>query len=173
MPKKEIDYSKNVIYKLVHKEDFENCNIYIGSTSNFIKRKYNHKYSCHKEDGKKYNIKIYQHIRENGGWCEWNMIEVEKYPCVDKREAEAREEHWRIHYNAKLNTIRAFQSKEVQEELDKIYNERKMKKYWENREERLKYFSQKITCVCGHIGTKNNISRHIKTKKHLNSVHIT
>jgi hypothetical protein len=170
MSKKPIDYSKNVIYKLVHKDDLLDINIYIGSTSNLVKRKYTHKCSCLKEGGRKYNLKIYSHIRENGGWEEWNMVPVEEYPCKNKKEAEAREEFWRCHFNAKLNTIRAHQSDEIQQELDNIYKERKKKKYWENREQVLKYFSQKITCSCGHIGTKNNISKHLKTQKHLNAI---
>ena len=89
MPKLPIDYSNTIIYKLVHKEDYEDTNVYIGSTSNFIKRRYCHKCCCLNKNNKKYNMKKYQYIRANGGWEEWNMIEVEKYPCVDKREAEA------------------------------------------------------------------------------------
>jgi hypothetical protein len=30
-------------------------------------------------------------MRYNGGWDMFRMIEVEKYPCKDKREAEKRE----------------------------------------------------------------------------------
>ena len=30
-------------------------------------------------------------IKENGGWEMFRMIEVEKYSCADKREAEKRE----------------------------------------------------------------------------------
>ena len=36
------------------------------------------------------------------------MIEVEKFPCNDKREAEAREEYWRCHFNSQLNIRRAY-----------------------------------------------------------------
>ena len=170
MPKTAINYLNTIIYKLVHKEDYEDTNVYIGSTSNFIKRRYSHKSCCLNKDDRKYNMRKYQYIRANGGWEEWNMIEVEKYPCVDKREAESREEYWRKHFNAKLNTIRAFLSEEEQVEVEKIFKENKKKKYLENREEVLKDFSKKITCECGHIGAKNNISRHIKTQKHLDAI---
>jgi hypothetical protein len=88
MPKIPTDYTKTIIYKLVHKEDFDNANIYIGSTTNFRQRKDRHKSHCNNENGKGYNEKKYKCIRDNGGWYEWNMIEIEKYPCNDKREAE-------------------------------------------------------------------------------------
>ena len=108
MPKIPKDYSKTVIYKLVNKEDYDNANIYIGSTANFTQRKCAHKSDCINENKKAYNQKKYQFIRENGGWNEWNMIEVEKYYCVDNNEAKAREEHWRIHFNADLNSRKCF-----------------------------------------------------------------
>jgi len=57
MPKVPIDYSKTVIYKLVHKEDYDNANLYIGSTTNFTKRKCEHKSDCMNETGVKYNPK--------------------------------------------------------------------------------------------------------------------
>ena len=83
MPKVPIDYSNTVIYKLVNKEDYDNANVYIGSTANFTQRKYCHKSRCNNEKDKAYDSKIYQNIRNDGGWDEWNMIEIEKYPCVD------------------------------------------------------------------------------------------
>ena len=104
MPKVPTDYTKTIIYKLVHKEDFDNANIYIGSTTNFRQRKSQHKSSCLNEKSKEYHSKKYQYIRDNKGWYEWNMIEIEKYPCDDKREAEAKEEYWRTHFNALLNS---------------------------------------------------------------------
>jgi hypothetical protein len=108
MPKIPINYANTVIYKIVHKEDFDNVNIYIGSTTDFTRRKTKHKYDCNKINGIGYDCKKYQYIRENGGWECFNMIEIEKYPCNDKREAEAREEYWRCHYNAQLNSISAY-----------------------------------------------------------------
>jgi hypothetical protein len=39
MPKVPIDYSNTTIHKLVHKTDNDNVNVYIGSTTDFIRRK--------------------------------------------------------------------------------------------------------------------------------------
>ena len=139
MPKLPIDYSNTTIYKLVHKEDYDNANIYIGSTTDFIRRKNKHKSDCNCEKSKSYNQKNYQYIRNNGGWGEWNMIEVEKFPCNDKREAEAREEYWRCQFNSKLNSMRAYITEEQRKELQKQYNE---KLYETNKEHRLEYQKQ-------------------------------
>ena len=105
MPKKDIDYSKIIIYKIVHKEDYDNENIYIGSTTNFVKRKNNHKNCCNNPNDKKYHLKNYENIRENGGWEMWNMIEIEKFPCADKNESLKREREWIEFYKSKLNKI--------------------------------------------------------------------
>ena len=47
MPKKPIDYSNCCIYKIQHieKEDL----VYVGHTTNFTKRKCQHKYICKSE----------------------------------------------------------------------------------------------------------------------------
>jgi len=103
MPKKVPDYSNSCIYKLVHKEDFDNENIYIGSTTNFIKRKYKHKTVCNNEGCKYYNFKLYQYIRENGGWNSWCMIQIEPYTCSSKKELETQERYWIEKLKPKLN----------------------------------------------------------------------
>ncbi len=105
MPKLPTDYSKTIIYKIIKNDDFNNENIYVGSTTDFIRRKYRHKWNCNNENSKIHNLKVYKTIRENGGWSEWSMIEIEKYPCNDKREAETRERYWYEFYNAKLNMV--------------------------------------------------------------------
>ena len=57
----------NTIYKLYCKD--ENIKeFYIGSSTNFKKRKYNHKSKCNNENGKSYNFKLYKFIRANGGF---------------------------------------------------------------------------------------------------------
>ena len=149
MPKVPTDYTKIVIYKLVHKGDFDNANIYIGSTTNFTKRKGQHKSSCNNEKGDKYNQKNYQSIRNNGGWSEWNMIEIEKYPCNDKREAEAKEEYWKTHFNAVLNSRACISLIDDKKEYWKKYSEdnkekikEKDKKYRGNNKEKIKEYYQ-------------------------------
>ena len=84
------DFSKTIIYKIVCNDlTIKDC--YIGHTINMTKRKCVHKSRCHNEKAKHYNTKIYKIIRQNGGWSNWSMILVEKFPCRDKHEACKRE----------------------------------------------------------------------------------
>ena len=61
------NYENSCIYKIKHNEDYNDENIYIGSTCNLIRRRCYHKYCCNNENNKKYNYPLYQYIRENGG----------------------------------------------------------------------------------------------------------
>jgi predicted GIY-YIG superfamily endonuclease len=136
MPKLPIDHSNNIIYKLVKNDDYDNVNIYIGSTTDFIRRKNKHKSCCNCVTNRDHNNKKYQYIRDNGGWEEWNMIEVEKFPCNDKREAEAREEYWRCHFNSQLNTKRAYRTVEQRKQYDIDYQKQF---YLDNKGKKLEY----------------------------------
>ena len=83
--------------------------VYIGSTTSFRHRKSAHKNSCINDKDPKYNQIKYKYIRENGGWNNWKMIEIEKYECCDKNEATAREQYWIDYYGDKTtNKNRAF-----------------------------------------------------------------
>lgn len=104
---KVIDYSNTIMYKLVPKNlDLEY--IYIGHTTNFRNRKYLHKNACININNKSYNFKVYKMIRDNGGWYEWDMIEIEKYPCADGNEARKRERELMELNKCNLNSNKAF-----------------------------------------------------------------
>ena len=98
MPKDIIDYSHTIIYKIYCK-DTTITDLYIGHTTNFIKRKYQHKTCCNSNN----KLKIYETIRSNGGWENWDMVEIAKYNCKDSTEARIKEqEHYDI-LKASLN----------------------------------------------------------------------
>jgi len=143
MPKLPTDYSKTIIYKIIKNDDFNNENIYVGSTTDFIRRKSRHKSNCNNENSEGHNLKVYKRIRENGGWSEWGMIEIEKYPCNNKREAEARERYWYEFYNAKLNSMMMFITPEEKKEKQKQYeldNADKIKQYRINNADKIKQY---------------------------------
>lgn len=96
MSKKEADYKNTVIYKIVCKDP---CitDTYVGHTTNFLSRMNGHKASW-----KKSNFKLYKTIRENGGWDNWQMFEIEKCPCDNIHQAKQREQH---HYNLLNSTL--------------------------------------------------------------------
>ena len=100
MPKHPIDYQKNIIYKIVC-DDLTVKECYVGHTTDFTKRKCKHKHHTNNKQSKE---KKYETIRINGGWENWSMIEIEKYPCKDQNEARARERHWVEVLNATLNS---------------------------------------------------------------------
>lgn len=98
MPKHNINYENCVIYKISCKD--ENCkDIYVGETCDFIRRKYAHK---HQSQNK--NVFLYNVIMDNGGWDNWNMEVIEKYPAKSKQEALDREQYWINTLQASLNT---------------------------------------------------------------------
>jgi hypothetical protein len=99
MPKNPIDYTQTVIYKIIC-NDLTIKQTYVGHTTDFTSRKNSHKSKCLKPDNKKYHLKVYQTIRDNGGWENWNMIQIELYPCENIHEAILRERYW----FEKLNT---------------------------------------------------------------------
>ena len=143
MPKTKTDYSKTLIYKIVCK-DLEIKDCYVGHTVNFTKRKSQHKSDCNNQN-KKYNSNVYKFIRQNGGWDNWDMIQIKKYPCNDKREAEAEERKIYEELNSNLNTNRPFitndEKKNYYEE-----NKDKMKDYKKNyikeNEDKIKDYKQ-------------------------------
>jgi hypothetical protein len=133
MPKQIMDYSKTIIYKIVCK-DININDSYVGHTTNFTKRKNQHKNTCINENSKDYNIYVYQFIRNNGGWGNFDMIEIEKYKCNDKLEACKRERYWIENLKASLNkVIPSRTQKEYREENKDSLSERKKKNYLENK----------------------------------------
>ena len=98
------DYAKTIIYKLIN-YDYPDL-VYIGSTTNFTKRKQHHKEAVYKTTSPTYNRKLYVSIRKNGGWDSWNMVSICDYPCNDKREAEKEEDRYMLELKANLNMKR-------------------------------------------------------------------
>jgi hypothetical protein len=128
MPRTPIDFSRTVIYQFVCK-DVNILDRYIGRTINFVKRTYAHKTACNNMLSPHYQLYVYQFIRENGGFDNWSMIEVEKYPCKNKLEASKRERYWFEKLHATLNkqvpsrTLQEYKSvnRELLNAKNKIY----------------------------------------------------
>ena len=173
MPKIPMDYSKNIIYKIVCNDlSVEEC--YVGHTINMSMRKWAHKTVCNNEKSKSYNYKIYKIIRENGGWGNWSMLLVEKFPCKDSSEACKREREVYEELDAIMNTRRPYRTqeelKEEHKEYKKQYREdhkeyykQYKKQYYQERKEQNK---AKIECeYCAKLLSKQHMSRHHKICK--------
>ena len=121
-----------VIYKIKSLDpNIDYC--YIGSTQNFTKRKCYHKNRCNLIN-KTSDTKLYDTMKENGGWNNWEMIPIEEYLCDTPLQARMREQYWidEIEKN-KLNSIKAFVTKEQKLEQQKEYYSVNKEKYEEYR----------------------------------------
>jgi hypothetical protein len=175
MPLSKVNYANTIIYRIFS----DNCDyVYVGSTTNFVARKSQHKSSCNTEINKSYNSKVYEMIRANGGWDNFKMLEIEEYHCECSKEAKKREQYWIDFYKSNLNTYKAVISQEQKSEYQKEYGKHyyiehteeikdKIKQYYQQHKEEL---TQKITCECGDIVQKQCLTRHKKSKKHLDKL---
>ena len=137
MPKTSIDYNNTIIYKIICKDLSITYN-YTGHTTDFRKRKTDHKTNCNCEKSKKNDLKLYTTIRENGGWDNWEMIEIEKFPCKDGNEARARERYWYNELSSNMNSRLPYRSSE---EL-KQYNQQYQLQYVEANKEKIKEYKK-------------------------------
>lgn len=146
MPKLPTDYSKTIIYKICCND--ENIkDIYIGHTTDLVKRRYCHKSSCNNENKKHYHCKLYKCIRDNGNWNNWSIVAIEEFPCENAIQARIRERYWLETLKATLNkNIPSRTGKErccVRYKENKEYSLQKQKEYYEkNRESVLEYLKQ-------------------------------
>ena len=114
MPKSEIDYSNTIIYKITCK-DTNIKDIYVGHTTNFVQRKHAHKQSCINDKSFNYKCKLYEVIRNNGGWQNWKMEIVNFFNCLDHYEARKKEQEYFLSLNATLNSIEPMPIKKPKE----------------------------------------------------------
>jgi hypothetical protein len=134
MPRKAINYQSTVIYKIVC-DDLMVKYCYVGSTTDFTKRKCRHKTACNNEKGKEYNYKVYTTIRDNGGWDNWSMVMIEEYPCENSQQAVQRERFWYEELNADLNMVRPHRTEEELTDYKKDYYQANIEKYKESHKE--------------------------------------
>ena len=151
MPKEIIDYSKTIIYKIVC-NDLNIKDVYVGHTTSFIKRKQKHKNCCTTPQNSKYHLKVYQIIRDYGGWENWSMIEIEKFPCNDKQEATKQERYWYEQLNAQLNTQKPNRNKkEYRNDNKDIIRENKKEYRGKNKEiikeKKKEYYDKNIESI--------------------------
>jgi len=192
MTKKPIDYSKSCIYKLCCRDtNITDC--YVGSTTNFRSRKSQHKSKCNKENNKAYNFKVYQFIRDNGGWNNWDIVLIEKVNVNDGYELHKQERKYIEELNSTLNqviptrTVKEYRENNKDKIKDKIKeyreeNKDKIKEYRENNKDKIKEYyeknkdkiskikSEKVECpICNSIVCKGYLTQHKKSKKCMNA----
>lgn len=168
----------SLIYKIYCKdENIKDC--YIGSTNNFIGRKYKHKSNCNNINSKEYNNKLYTFIRANSGWENFDFMILEQFENkMIKQDLVKIEGQYIKNNNATLNfeiagrTAEEYyqDNKTKKQEYNKVkYEENKEKRkiyYEENKKQILENSKVKVICeFCKSLIRKYDLKRHQRTKK--------
>lgn len=159
--------------------------LYVGSTKDLTKRKWAHKSNCNNPNKKSYNLKLYETIRNNGGWDNWEVKPIGKGIFENRLDARIEEQRYMNELKSNLNTFKAVMTKEEEKKLKDDYvknNHQKVldskkayrdthkeelkQKYKENKELHTKR-KEKFNCECGGSYTYCHKSEHLKSKKHI------
>ena len=172
------NYSSTFFYK-IHCKDAVITDLYVGHTTDFVKRRYQHERNCNNPS---YDLKVYNIIRANGGWDNWNMELLAFRNCVDLREAKRVEQEFYENLNATLNSVSpsSHHGKDVKpvakkpmvgvmkyhSELCHFTNHNKTDKH--NKSEDEQKVGIKYRCELCHFYTndKTKYTKHLETKKH-------
>ena len=111
MPKLQINNDNAVIYKICC-GDVNVFDIYIGSTTNFRARKQRHKNNSKDLNSRAYNLYVYEYIRDNRNWDNWDMVEIENFKCNDSNELHFRGRYYIELLKAELNRNIPIRTKE-------------------------------------------------------------
>ena len=76
-----VKYDAGYIYGIYHQDNLK----YIGSTIDFKSRMWTHKTSCYNVKSKKRNLQIYQYIRSNGKWEDFEFKIIDVYYSITKK----------------------------------------------------------------------------------------
>ena len=123
MPKVEIDYSNTIFYKIFCK-DTTIKELYVGLTTNFVQRRHAHKQSCKNEKAPNHNCKLYNAIRNAGGWENWEMEIIAFHNCKDSHEAHKKEQEYFETLGATLNSIEPLPKPKIKVPIAKIIKEK-------------------------------------------------
>lgn len=91
-------------YKIAIK-DTKHC--YIGSTTNLNRRLNSHKNSCHNYLQPNYHFKLYEVIREHGGWQNVEYSVVGLHEVETRCDAMVQEQKYIVQHKANLNSMPA------------------------------------------------------------------
>jgi len=108
--------------------------------------------------------KLYQCIRDNGGFENWDMVEVEKYEATDKQDLHKRERYWIETLKSSLNRVIPTQGRKEHYQVHKERINDISRQYYVTNNAK---YGIKVTCECGTIINNSSLCRHKKTKKHL------
>lgn len=159
-----VNYENGKIYKLYSPS--RNI-VYFGSTAE--------PYLSRRLQAHLGNYRMYKNNNNNKRYTSFDVLEcddykielVEEIKCSNVEQLRERERFYIENNDCVNKQIPNRSKKEFCKEWNKN-NQEYFKKYYEkNKEYIIEYRSQKITCECGCEITKWNLSRHIKSQKHI------
>jgi len=160
-----------IIYKLATSETSET--VYIGSTTDLRRRKYNHTSSSLHAPAP-----VYKYIRANGGFNNFDLFEIERIEFTNKHQLYERE---RFHLEQFKNSGITVLNKNIpnrncaeyyqDNKIEIINNVRNYR--INNRPMVLEKKNRRITCRCGVQYNNSNKINHGKTQRHLNFTRLT
>jgi hypothetical protein len=166
MPKNEIDYSNTIIYKITC-NDSTILDLYVGHTTNFVQRKHAHKQGCSNEKSTNYTCKLYEVIRNNGGWENWKMEIINFFNCKNHYEARKKEQEYFLSLNATLNSIEPYAIPKPKETVVKNII---IKEMVHNKPNYTTITTKHICEKCDYSSYKNSeYKKHLQTNKHINT----
>ena len=115
---------------------------YVGSTKAFRERKRRHKSNCNLETASSHNVKIYQTIRANGGWNNWEMKPIDTKLCT-KLQARIHETKLMEERQTTLNMCKAYVSEEQRKEQKKEHDKKRYEQHKDKILEQQKEYQQK------------------------------
>jgi hypothetical protein len=137
MDKLPISYDNACIYKIVCK-DVNITEKYVGSTTNLIQRRIAHKTACNNENCKQYNQYVYQFIRANGSFDNWDVVLIEQViDCKDKEHLHKQERYYIESLKAELNKYIPNRTVKEYNQDNKAILAVKMKDYRQDNKEKL------------------------------------
>ena len=113
-------------------------------------------------------------MRKHGGWDNWQMIEIEKYPCNDSNEATARERYWYDELKSTMNFMKPRLTNEERMNYNVLCRSEQKKGYYITNKahiaERKK--SNVFVCSCGSTVRVNDRKPHLNSASHVIAMNI-
>ena len=154
MPSKFINQSKTIIYRITCKTK-NVSDAYISYTTNLTQRKYKHE-----RDSLDLSVKsrLYDSIRKNGGWKNWNCDILEKCVCDNDSAYKDRMNYYIVKYKPNLNDENVCEIQSDDKEHGKYVCQ--CKKTYNHRSS---YYKHTTTCLQFQHRHKNDISMNTLT----------
>ena len=129
------NYENGCIY-IIKSKDETISDSYIGSTTNFERRKYQHKHNINLYTCVKHKYKLYQFIREHGGWDNFTMSILCHHSCECKHELMLKEKEFVLNLMPTLNSQVPLRTRQEWVSDNREYINKKSNDYYHNNKDK-------------------------------------